>query len=205
MNGGRKMSAVEVVAEIARTADFLVESGGGVTFSGGEPLHQSDFILEIVDLMRSVEDAASSLPFALETSGFALEADYRRVVSQMDLVLQDVKFPDVDGYRKWTGVDAAPIFENVEWLKRSGIPFVARIPTISGVNDSPRTKEELAAFLSGADNLQCVELLPYNRLAGAKYAKLGRMYAPGFDESAVPDLDSAAFVQRGMKCIARSL
>ena len=205
LDGGREMSAAEVVAEIAKTADFLAESGGGVTFSGGEPLHQPDFIMEIADLIRRGEDIASPISLALETSGFALNADYRRVVSQIDLVLQDVKFPDVDGYRKWTGVDAAPIFENIEWLKMSGIPFIVRIPTISGVNDSLQTKEAFAAYLSGAGNLQCIELLPYNRLAGAKYAKLGRTYAPGFDESAVPDLDGAAFVQRGMKCIARSL
>jgi len=199
------MSAAEVITEIAKTADFLAESGGGVTFSGGEPLHQPDFVLEIADLIRSSKDAVSRISLALETSGFALEADYRRVASQMNLVFQDVKFPDVDGYRKWTGVEASPIFENIEWLKKSGIPFIVRIPTISGVNDSPQMKEEFAALLSGEGNLQCVELLPYNRLAGAKYAKLGRTYAPGFDESAVADLDSAAFARRGMNCIVRSL
>lgn len=194
----REMTAEEVAAEILKTADFLVESGGGVTFSGGEPLCQPDFILEIISTLNS---QFSALNFSLETSGFAPQADYRRVVSKMDLVLQDVKFPDADGYRKWTGTDAAPIFANLEWLKKSGVPFIARIPTIPGVNDSPQTKEGFAALLSAADNLQRVELLPYNRLAGAKYAKFGKKYAPGFDENAAPDLDTAAFARQGVDCV----
>lgn len=196
MVGGREMSAAEVVAEIAKTADFLVASGGGVTFSGGEPLCQPDFILEIVASLR-----AKSLTFALETSGFAAEDAYRRVVSKMDLVLQDVKFPNADGYRYWTGVDATPIFENLEWLKKSGIPFIARIPTIPGVNDSPQSKEEFAMLLSGANKLLRVELLPYNRLARAKYAKLGRTYVPGFDECAAPDSETTMFARQEIDCI----
>ena len=195
--GIRELTSEEVAAEILKTADFLVKSGGGVTFSGGEPLCQADFILEVIASLRS-----SSLSFAIETSGYASASDYRRVASRMNLVLQDVKFPDLAGYRKWTGVDATPIFANLVWLKRSGVPFVARIPTIPGVNDSPQTKEGLAALLSGADGLQRVELLPYNRLAGAKYAKLGRVYAPGFDENTAPDLDASAFARRGLACVA---
>lgn len=199
---GEEVAAEDVAKEILKTADFLVGSGGGVTFSGGEPLGQPDFILEIISRIRGSSSGVSSLSFVLETSGFAPESDYRRVTEAMDLVLQDVKFPDTEGYRKWAGVDATVIFRNLDWLKRSGIPFVARIPMIPGVNDSWESKGAMAELLVGARGLRRVELLPYNRLAGAKYAKLGRIYSPGFDESVVPYLDMSPFERLGVECIA---
>ena len=116
--------------------------------------------------------------------------DYRKVVLRLDFVYQDIKFPGLDGYRRWTGVDAAPIFENIKWLKKSGVPFVVRVPCIPGVNDSRETKSAIVQLVDGASNLRGIEFLPYNRLAGAKYAKLGRTYSPGFDESRDPDVSS---------------
>jgi pyruvate formate lyase activating enzyme len=183
--GGREMTDAEVADEVLRTADFLVMSGGGVTLSGGEPLAQSDFSAAIIDRIRAKEPR---LTYAIETSGFASIADYRKVVQRLDFVYQDIKFPDLDGYRRWTGVDAAPIFENVKWLKRSMVPFVVRVPCIPGVNDSRETKSAIARLVDGAPNLLGIEFLPYNRLAGAKYAKLGREYSPGFDEDRAPDV-----------------
>lgn len=239
-----EVSAQFVVDEILKTADFLVASGGGVTFSGGEPLCQPDFICEIVDLLNarfSIFDCqlpsvdrqlpsadrqwpvvnrqlsnvsgqvfatkhqapdAKRLTFAIETSGFAAMDAYQKVVRKLDLVLQDVKFPDLDGYRRWTKVEATPIFRNLDWLKTSGVPFVARIPTMPGVNDTPEAKEGIARLLQGTPNLQRIELLPYNALAGSKYAKLGRLYAPGFDERQTPDLSTDVFARYGLVAVA---
>ena len=182
---GREMTDAEVADEVLRTADFLVMSGGGGTLSGGEPLAQSDFSAAIIDRIRAKEPR---LTYAIETSGFASIADYRKVVQRLDFVYQDIKFPDLDGYRRWTGVDATPIFENIKWLRKSMVPFVVRVPCIPGVNDSRETKSAIARLVDGAPNLLGVEMLPYNRLAGAKYAKLGRAYSPGFDESREPDV-----------------
>lgn len=189
--GGREMTDLEVADEVIKTADFLVGSGGGVTFSGGEPLSQAGFVLAVIDRLRRAE---SRLTYAIETSGFASAEVYREVVAKMDIVLQDVKFPDLEGYRRWTGVDASSIFGNIAWLKESGVPFVARIPCIPGVNDTREAKDGVARLLAGAPNLLKVELLPYNRLAGAKYAKLGRSYSPGFDGNRVPDLSPVKIV-----------
>lgn len=185
--GGCEMTDAEVAAEVLKNADFLVMSGGGITLSGGEPLAQAEFAAAIIDKIRATEPRISH---AVETSGFASSDDYRKVVSRLDVVYQDVKFPDLDGYRRWTGVDATAIFENLNWLKTSGVPFVARVPCIPGVNDSRETKSAIVRLLSGASNLRGVEFLPYNRLAGAKYAKLGRAYSPGFDESRAPDVSN---------------
>ena len=182
--GGREVTEEEVADEVLRTADFLAMSGGGVTLSGGEPLAQADFAAAIIDRIRAMEPRLTQ---AVETSGFAPAEDYRKVVLRLDLVYQDVKFADLGGYRRWTGVDATPIFENIEWLKTSGVPFVARVPCIPGVNDSRESNSAIARLLAGVPNLRGIECLPYNRLAGAKYAKLGRVYSPGFDESREPD------------------
>ena len=232
-----EVSAQFVVDEILKTADFLVASGGGVTFSGGEPLCQPDFICEIIDVLsarlsvfnRQLPSADRQLPvvnrqvpnvrdqvsaakhqapdaqhltFAIETSGFAPLDAYQKVVRKLDLVLQDVKFPDLDGYCRWTHVDAMPIFRNLDWLKTSGVPFVARIPTMPGVNDTAAAKEGIARLLQGAPNLQRIELLPYNALAGSKYAKLGRRYEPGFDERQAPDLSTDVFARYGLVAVA---
>jgi len=194
-----EVEAQVVVDEIAKTADFLALSGGGVTFSGGEPLAQADFICEILDLFAA---RGLKLTFAVETSGCVDPEAYRRAVPRLDLVLQDVKFATSAGYRRWTGVEASSVFENLAWLKTSGVPFVARIPTMPGVNDSFAEKDAIAKLLEGAPGLQGVELLPYNRLAGSKYAKLGRTYAPGFDENKKPDLSTDAFAARGLKAVA---
>lgn len=184
--GGREITDGEVADEVLRTADFLVMSGGGVTLSGGEPLAQAEFASAVIERIRALEPR---LTHAIETSGFAVADDYRKVVSKADLVYQDIKFPDLDGYRRWTGVDATVIFENVKWLKSSRVPFIARVPCIPGVNDSRESKSAIARLIDGARNCRGVEFLPYNRLAGAKYAKLGRTYSPGFDECALPNLD----------------
>lgn len=184
--GGREITDGEVADEVLRTADFLVMSGGGVTLSGGEPLAQAEFASAVIERIRALEPR---LTHTIETSGFAVADDYRKVVSKADLVYQDIKFPDLDGYRRWTGVDATVIFENVKWLKSSRVPFIARVPCIPGVNDSRESKSAIARLIDGARNCRGVEFLPYNRLAGAKYAKLGRTYSPGFDECALPNLD----------------
>ena len=165
---GREMTDEEVSAEVLKNADFLVMSKGGVTLSGGEPLAQAGFAAAIIDRIRAKEPR---LTHAIETSGFAAAEDYRTVV---------------------TGVDATPIFENIKWLKKSGVPFAARVPCIPGVNDSRETKSAIVQLVDGASNLRGIEVLPYNRLAGAKYAKLGRTYSPGFDESRDPDVSSVA-------------
>jgi pyruvate formate lyase activating enzyme len=186
---GRVWTADELLAEIKPVEDLLNASGGGLTFSGGEPLLQGDFLTAFIERLR----AETALHLALETSGWATPEIYQNVVSRVDLVFQDLKHPDPDAHRRWTGVDPAPIFRNLAWLKSSDRPFIARIPLIPGVNDSPAAKEGFARLLTNAPRLERIELLPYHRTAGAKYPFTGRPYAPGFNEAAEPDTDTAPF------------
>ena len=192
---GRRWAVPELARELLANADVFAASGGGITFSGGEPLMQAAFLAELADRLRP------RIHLAIETSGYASPDGYRDVVSRMDLVFQDLKHPDPVAHRKWTGVDPAPIHANLRWLKDSGKPFVARIPLIPGVNDSPEAKEGFARLLEGRSGLQRVELLPYHLAAGAKYQFVGRTYQPGFDESRQPDTDLTPFRTHGLPAV----
>ena len=187
-------------------ADFLSMAGGGNTFSGGEPLMQAPFLLELIPLLRRgwhsrLGPDAAPLHLALETSGYSPSRDYRRVAESVDLVYQDLKHPNPVSHKYWTGVDPAPIRENLAWLKAGGKPFIARIPLVPGVNDAPDELEAAARLLDGAKGLIRVELLPYNRAAGAKYPLLGRAWEPAFNETLTPHADVTPFTARGIACV----
>ena len=191
---GERRTPTDLAAELLRNADILQSSGGGVTFSGGEPLLQSAFLESLIPLLKT----PTPLQLAIETSGFAAPDAYRRVVSQIDLVFQDLKHPDPVEHKRWTGVDPAPIHANLRWLKDSGRPFIARIPLIPGVNDTPEAKEGFARLLEGPSGLLRVELLPYHLTAAAKYPFTGRDYTPGFDVNRSLDTDLTPFRNHGL-------
>ena len=209
---GRRWTVAELAQEIRVNADILRSSGGGVTFSGGEPLMQAKFLCALADELKTgtvpVHSGTGPLPpgtvpvhLALETSGYAPEEAYRQVVERMDLVFQDLKHPDPVEHKRWTGVDPAPIHANLAWLKASGKPFVARIPLIPGVNDSDDAKEGFARLLEGKSGLLRVELLPYHLTAAAKYPFTGRAYEPGFDVTAPLNKETAAFERHGLPVV----
>ena len=191
---GRRWSVPALARELLVNADVFRSSGGGITFSGGEPLLQAGFLSALIDELRP-------LHLAIETSGFAAPDAYRSVVSKLDLVFQDLKHPDPAEHRRWTGVDPAPIHANLAWLKASGKPFIARIPLIPGVNDTPAAKAGFADLLAGPSGLLRVELLPYHLTAAAKYPFTGRTYDPGFDENRPLDTDLSPFTSRGLTAV----
>ena len=191
---GRRVAAATLADELREHEPFFARYGGGITLSGGEPLAQPDFLEELARRLRPIH-------LTLETSGYAAEADYRRAALCVDLLLQDLKHPDPAAHLRYTGAPLAPILANLRWLKSSGRPFVARIPLIPGVNDSPATLERFAALLEDAPGLEGVELLPYHQTARAKYPLLGTAYAPPFDPLAPPcPPDTAPFSRRGIAC-----
>ena len=165
---GQDWEAEELAEELLKNVDIMKQSGGGVTFSGGEPLSQAEFLLQIIPILKS-----RGVHLAVETSGYADVETYRSVIGEMDFVYQDVKLLDEAGFRHWTGGDLKIVLDNISWLRVSGVPFVFRVPLIPGVNDSASSREEFRAF-AGND---MIEYLPYNNAAGVKYRMLGREYA----------------------------
>lgn len=122
---------------IEKNRSIYTLNRGGVTLTGGEPLFQPDFVIE---LLRQLPDIHT----AIETSGYANTHIFNEVTSLADLILFDIKHTDPEMHRKYTGVDNAIILENLALLCNSGRDFIIRIPLIPGVND---TRENMSAIL----------------------------------------------------------
>lgn len=189
---GMKMTAGEVAAKIRRQAKVLALNGGGITFTGGEVLLQPDFVVAMRQLLPQVHAL-------IETSGYAAPEVFRRVADAMDMIIMDIKIVDSAMHLRYTGVDNAPILRNLEQLKTMDKPFRIRVPLIPTVNDTPENMEETARLIEGAPALEKVELLRYNKAAGAKYSGVGLSYAPDFPETQEPRVITEPFEARGMR------
>lgn len=197
-DGLRRICGTEYTPEqladiLLEDRDYLAAMGGGVTFSGGEPTMQARFVTDTARLLKGMH-------LAVETCGYCAPEDFDAVVSVMDYVMMDLKLVDENAHRAYTGASNKPILANLERLKASGKPFRIRIPVIPGVNDSAENFRATAELVAGAPGLEMVELLPYHKTAGAKYSMVGKRYAPGFDVSAVPNVDTRIFAERGIRC-----
>lgn len=189
---GRWMTANEVACEIRKNALLLSMNGGGVTFSGGEVLMQAEFVMAVRALVPQIHSL-------IETSGYSDCNTFKRLVNAMDMVIMDIKIVDSNKHKRYTGKDNKLILQNLEYLKTSEKPFRIRIPLIPGVNDSYDNMEATARLLEGSKNLEMVELLRYNKAAGAKYESIGMKYTPDFDEHIEPNLITQPFSSRGFK------
>jgi pyruvate formate lyase activating enzyme len=189
---GKLYTSEQLSSILNRQASILSDNGGGVTFSGGEPLAQAAFLAEVMDSL-------GNLHVLLDTSGYAPESDFRRVVQRCDLVYFDLKLMDRKAHIRHTGVDNSPILRNLSVLASMDIPFVIRVPLIPGVTD---TDENLAAIAKGVNRLSGlirVDLLPYNRAAGGKYSALRKQFCPTYDERRPVHVDLDVFETAGVK------
>ena len=172
----REYTAEELVRKIAKNFHFL-NKGGGITFSGGEPLLQHEFLTACLSLLEGKTHRA------IQTSGFAAPEIFRNALSHADYMLFDLKLMDETEHIRYTGVSNKAILQNFAFLCQSGVPFVARTPLIPHVTDTPENLTAIARALS-SHGIKAIELLPYNKMAGAKYALIEETCAPSFDTSA---------------------
>ncbi len=187
---GERIEADELEARLLKQKDFFTD--GGVTFSGGEPTMQADFLLEMLGRMR--RDGIHS---AVQTSAFCRPERFEEIIAASDFFLFDIKLADEKKHKIYTGVSNAVILENLRALIASGKPFIARTPLIAGVNDDPENLAASAELVTGAAGLQRYELLPYNGAAGGKYAMVGRIYEHR-DFRAPEHVDLTPFRERGI-------
>jgi pyruvate formate lyase activating enzyme len=167
---GWKASIDAVIKEIEKDLIFYDQSGGGVTFSGGEPLHQAAHLVEILKRCKAREIHCS-----VDTSGYAEKKTLLEVARFTDLFLFDLKLMNSDEHKKYTGVDNALILQNLATLDQIGAAVRVRFPLIATVNDSAENVEAMARFIAGLDQINEVDILVYHHLAGAKYRKLSRL------------------------------
>ncbi len=165
---GRVMSVRQVLTAIEKDMVFIEESGGGATFSGGEPLMQPEFLCALLDACR-----AHGIHTAVDTSGFANSPVFQVVARHADLFLYDLKLMDDAEHRKFIGTPNHPILNNLRWLAAAGAaPFIIRVPIIPGITDSEANLTAMGEFLCALRRPIRMNLLPYHGTGAHKYKKL---------------------------------
>lgn len=166
---GKSMNVRELMKEILKDKLFFEESGGGVTFSGGEPLNQTEALAELLEQCKR-----QGLHTTVDTCGYSQWSSFEKILPFTDLFLYDLKLIDPSNHEKFTGVKNELIFENLQKLINENTEVELRIPVVPGVNNS---REELERFRSCLQKklkkAPKIHLLPYHNIADNKYEKLG--------------------------------
>lgn len=179
---GWEISVKEVMEEIEKDIPFYDQSGGGVTFSGGEPFMQPQFLLELLK-----QCGKRSIHRAVDTCMYADMASIRQAAEHVDLFLIDLKHMDSSVHKKYTGLGNSRILQNIRSLAEMGAAIIFRIPLVNGVNTDNTNLQQSAAFITSLPGKYDVDVLPYHSIASAKYNKLG--IVNGGDKLCKPDSD----------------
>ncbi len=168
---GEDKTADELLDVILRDKRYYARSGGGVTFSGGEPLTQPEFLLEIGEKCRR-----AGIHVTIETCGCGSYAEFAPALEYVDLVFFDLKAADPERHRELTGASNAGLLKNLEAMDKLGKEIIIRIPLIPGCTDDEDNLIALAEIIKPLASVKQVELMPYHALGESKYAMLGRTY-----------------------------
>lgn len=165
---GREISVDALMEEIGKDKVFFEESGGGVTFSGGEPLMQAGFLLQVLKKCKE-----ENLHTVVDTSGYGKQEYLNSILPYTDLFLFDLKLMDSTAHERFTGVDNRQILENLDFLIEKKASIIVRFPVIPGVNDTPENIEAMKAFLGERKELRQLHLLLFHKMAERKYVRCG--------------------------------
>ena len=166
MMKGSTISPDELVSKIKRNKPYFKRNHGGVTFSGGEPLLQKDFLIAVMTKLRQ-----ENIHIAIDTAGVGI-GDYDKILSLVDLVLFDVKYADKEGYQKLTGYPIDESEKFIEALNKSGKPVWIRQVIVPSMMDNEDYLKKLALYLNKINNIEKIEFLPFHHLGFNKYEKL---------------------------------
>ena len=172
--GGREMSAREVAAEALKYRNYF-GTKGGVTVSGGEPLLQLDFLLELFALLKE-----KNVHTCVDTSGICFRKEderYERLLALTDLFLLDVKHIDEEAHLSLTGLSGNAPREFAKFLSERGKPMWIRHVLVPGITDDDGALYRLRAFLDTLSTVEKVEVLPYHTMGRVKYQSLGIPYS----------------------------
>jgi len=167
---GHEYSPEEILAKVQSDRVFMEHSGGGVTFSGGEPLMQPVFLCETLTLLKQ-----SGFHTTVDTSGYVRREILQSVMPVTDLFLYDIKHIDPEVHKKYTGVSNDLIISNLDMLLAEGKDVMIRIPVIPGVSADAAYMEQLRRFLESRNNghIKEINLLPYHKTGSSKYRRFG--------------------------------
>ncbi len=166
---GKEYPTDEVLKIILKDKTFYDNSGGGVTFSGGECMLQIDFLLEILQKCKE-----NGIHTAVDTAGHIPWESFEKILPYTDLFLYDIKVMDNEVHKEYTGVTNSLILENLaKLLKNDGCVWV-RIPVIPGVNDTEKEMQQIKTFFDANGYPEKIEFLPYHAMGEHKYEALGK-------------------------------
>ena len=168
---GYEISVDDLMREIDKDAVFYEESGGGVTFSGGEPFMQIEFLYSLLKACKF-----RKYHTAIDTCGFTEWENFEKVNSLVDIYLYDLKLIDDDKHLKYTGVSNWIILENLQRLDSLSTRIIIRIPLIPDITDTTENLSALIAQLIELKSVQEIDLLPYNKLGEDKCQRFGLEY-----------------------------
>jgi len=165
---GREYTPDELIKKADKDRIFMEQSGGGVTFSGGEPLMQFDFLLETLQAMKR-----AGFQTAVDTSGHTSPERLRAILPYTDLFLYDIKHLDPQKHMKFTGVSNDLILSNFDMLLNEGAEMMIRVPVIPGVTADKEYMELLRSFIESRKTKKITEinLLPYHKTGSSKYRR----------------------------------
>lgn len=163
------MTVKEVISEIEKERVFFEESGGGVTFSGGEPFSQFEFLSDLLCECRK-----RNFHTALDTTGYVKTENLKKIYNKIDLFLYDLKLINKRYHKKYTGVSNKIIIDNLKWLIEKNKEVRIRFPLVPGYNDSEKNIDDMKSFLGEFHpKIKHIDLLPYHKLAEAKANRFG--------------------------------
>ena len=173
---GTKMSAEDIMTEYRKNRSFYRK--GGITVTGGEPLLQIDFLLELFKLAK-IEGVhtcidTSGITYNPEAKGYIKKLD--ELMNYTDLVMLDIKHSDPDAHTALTGHSNANILSFAEYLSRKNIPVWVRHVVVPGITDGEEHLKKLGKFLAGLTNIKALDVLPYHTMGVHKYKELGLKY-----------------------------
>jgi glycyl-radical enzyme activating protein family len=169
---GRNYSEEEIMAAVLKETNLMDSSGGGVTFSGGEPLMYPEALKNLL-----IRCGREGIHRAIDTSGYVKSSVVEMILPHADLFLYDLKLMDMHAHRIWAGADNALILKNLRLISDKGKEYHIRIPLIEGVNTGEDNIMGTVAFLDTLKRKPAViGLLPYHTIASKKYEKLGKTY-----------------------------
>ena len=167
---GRLISVAELMKEVEKDRVFYDQSDGGVTFSGGEPMAQIDFLSAALAACRD-----AGLSAAVDTCGYAPVEDFEKIYELVDLFLLDLKLADDNLHQKYTGVSNGLILDNLSFLSEKGNKVRLRIPMVPGITDTKENINGILAYILPMKNIRHISLLSYNKLSEDKIRRFGMM------------------------------
>jgi pyruvate formate lyase activating enzyme len=170
---GKEVTVQEIMEELEKDRIFFDESGGGITFSGGEPLMQLDFLEALLK-----EIGKKNIHVTLDTSGYVSFEDLDRISDKIDLFLYDLKIMDDEKHEKYTGVSNRLILDNLRKLAEREKSVAVRIPLISGINDDDQSIQKFVEYLQSIKNIKQINLLAYHKGGSEKYKRLRKERFP---------------------------